>query len=79
MFGGLHAGYNVQGNLEVMLLILDMLTAPFCLIHDSLHKSMVLQGGYLKQEAEITIRRSEEKQHLTFAPHWETENVSGYV
>lgn len=73
-FGGLHAGYNVQGNLEVMLLILDMLTAPFCLIHDSLHKSMVIQGDYWKQEAERTIRRSEEKQRLTFAPLWETEN-----
>lgn len=51
-----------------------MLTAPFCLIHNSLHKSMVIQGDYWKQEAEITIRGSEEKQRLTFAPLWETEN-----
>lgn len=35
---------------------------------------MVIQGDYWKQEAEITIRGSEEKQRLTFAPLWETEN-----
>lgn len=78
-FGGLHAGYNAQGNLEVMLLILDMHTALFCLIHDSLHKSMVIQGEYWKQEAERTIRRSEEKQRLTFATLWERENCRDQI
>ncbi len=58
-----------------MLLILNIHTAPFCLIHDRLHKSTLIQGDYLKQEAEISIRRSEEKQALTFAPLWERENI----
>ncbi len=60
-----------------MLLILNIHTAPFCLIHDSLYKSILIQGDYLKQEAKIIIRRSEEKQALTFGPLWERENIRG--